>query len=210
MKRYSNERLPIFQGNKRASPSEKEIFTQTLKEVLHKIIEYTSSLDQVIKTSFDLEEEKDIKRKDSSSSDSTNSNDENEPENLLKDINIYTFIDFVIEKFEFETNLIILAMMVLDKALKRKFVLTDKNVHKFMLVVLMVTHKTYAEEIVKARCFAKALGISAEKLLELEFEFMDLIEFKVNINDTEFIPYKERMKNFWEENHANFGYHKAL
>ncbi len=75
-----------------------------------------------------------------------------------------------------------------------------------MLTLLMVTKKMFGDEIIKATYYAKVLNISAQELLELEFEFMDLLEFKIHINDDEFEPYKERMRNFWEENNHNFGY----
>ena len=61
--------------------------------------------------------------------DDTDSDSENEIMTLDK-IELNDFLLRSISYLNFDTNLIVLSMMMLDKILKKGFVLTEKNVHK--------------------------------------------------------------------------------
>ena len=91
-------------------------------------------------------------------------------------------------------------MMNLDKLLTKKFILTSENIHKAFFMCMMETQKYYEDENFKNKDYAKVCGITTDELLELELEFMNYMDFNININDEEYINYKNKLQNLYKKN----------
>ena len=96
--------------------------------------------------------------------------------------------------------MMILAMMNLDKILAKNFVLTEKNVHKTFFICMMEVHKFFNDVTFRNNDYAKLCGISTKELLQLELEFMDFVDYNMNITEENYFAYEKKMKKYFECN----------
>ena len=94
----------------------------------------------------------------------------------------------------------ILAMMNLDKILAKNFVITEKNVHKTFFICMMEVHKFLNDVTFRNNDYAKLCGISTKELLQLELEFMDFVDYNMNITEENYFAYEKKMKKYFENN----------
>ena len=176
--------------------------------VLNKILDYTNSTNIESSSKFDHSHKLSHLNQDlnqTSSDDgtlSTNASFSSEIEHCCN-LDKYDFEDFIVlcyKALQLNENLIILAMMYLDKILANKFVVSDKNIHKIFFLCIMEAQKFYEDVNFNNKDYAKLCGISHEELLELELEFMDLIDYKFSIPDDEFFTYKKGLKKIFNTN----------
>ena len=93
--------------------------------------------------------------------------------------------------------MLILSMMYFDKILAKKFILTENNIHKVFFICMMEVQKFYS--VFPNKDYAKLCGISTEELLELELEFLNYLDFNMNISEDDFFAYKKKLKNYFEK-----------
>lgn len=132
---------------------------------------------------------------DSTSSDSSS---EEEYSCNLDKYNIDSFVVLCYKALCFDENLMILSMMIFDKILAKKFVVTEKNIHKIFFLCMMEVQKYYNDVPFTNKDCAELSGLSTKELLDLELEFMNYIDYDMNITEENYIKYKKRMKNFFE------------
>lgn len=181
--------------------------------VLDKILEHTektkkkisSNFDHRHKDSFQIKQDQDQDLEDDSlslASTSTSSDSSSEDESccILDKYSIDDFILICYKSLEFDEHLLILAMMYLDKLLAKGFVLTNENIHKTFFVCMMEAQKFYNDGTYSNKDFAKLCGISSQELIDLEFEFLDYIEYNMNIPDEQYFIYKKNLKKFFDSN----------
>ena len=119
---------------------------------------------------------------------------------ILDDLSIENFVILCYKSLEFDEHMLILSMMYFDKILAKKFILTEKNIHKTFFICMMEVHKFYNDITFSNKDYSKLCGISTEELLELELEFMNYVDFNMNITDNKYLDYKERLKNYFKKN----------
>ena len=177
----------------------KSDFIETILFIINKILEYSTSLDQITPTIFDqkrkTEEEDNI-------STSQSSNEENGKTAFIEKEDKYTLADYLyfwVEKMDFNENLLILLMMYIDKILAKDFILTDDNVKNVLFVCMVITQKYYEDENFKDKDYSKIGQFNTEELIKMEIEFLSLIDFSLHIPEDEFIKYKYKMKDIWKK-----------
>ena len=166
--------------------------------IIEKILDYTKDLDEKTPSIFDHHHHT---QENDKSSLSTSFSDSSSSAEFCCEFEKYDIEDFVIrcyKKIGFDSNLLILTMMNLDKLLANKFILTFSNVHKVFFTCMMVTQKYYDDESFTNKVYAKVCGISTEELLELELEFMKYIDFNLYIKDEDYVKYKKKLQNLYE------------
>ena len=95
--------------------------------------------------------------------------------------------------------MLILSMMNLDRLLEKGLVLTEQNIHKVFFLCMMEVHKYYNDVICYNKDYAKLCGISTEELLSLELEFLNYVDYNMNISDEKYNTYKKNLKNFFDK-----------
>ena len=63
----------------------------------------------------------------------------------------------------------------------------------------MEVHKYYNDVICYNKDYAKLCGISTEELLSLELEFLNYVDYNMNISDEKYNTYKKNLKNFFDK-----------
>ena len=139
-----------------------------------------------------------------STASTTNSDDSSEEENEHRSfLDKYGIEDFVVlcyKNLNFNENLLILAMMNLEKILAKNFVLTEDNIHLTFFLCMMEVHKFYNDVPFSNKDYSKLCGINAEELLDLELEFLDYVDYNMNIPDEKYFTYKKNLKRFFNAN----------
>ena len=59
----------------------------------------------------------------------------------------------------------------------------------------MITQKYYEDNSWNNKLYADLVGISCDELLDMEMEYMNLINFHLFIRDEDFAKYKQRLIN---------------
>ena len=119
---------------------------------------------------------------------------------ILEELSIQDFVVLCYKSLCFDAHMMILAMMNFDKILAKNFILTEKNIHKTIFICMMEVHKFYNDVTFKNKDYAKLCGISTKELLELELQFMEYVDFNMNISDENYFLYEKRLKKYVEEN----------
>lgn len=119
----------------------------------------------------------------------------------LSNLDNYDFEDlfeFCCKILRINDNLLVLIMMNMDKIIAGgKFILCNKNINKLFYTCLMVTQKYYEDNPINNKTFAELVGINCDELLNLEMEFMSMIDFKLYIKEEEFEKYKQKIAKFY-------------
>ena len=188
------------------SDMSQEDLIETILAIIYKILDYTNELDQRTPSIFDqkfskhLEQEKEIESDKLSTSSS--SNEENKfPERKDENCNftLHDFLYFWTEKLEFNKNLLLLTMMNLDKLLSNEFILTYDNVKNTLYICMVITQKMYEDETYKDKDYAKLLDVTTEELIQMEKEFLKIVDFSLFINEEEFNKYYKKMYKIWKK-----------
>ena len=88
--------------------------------------------------------------------------------------------------------------MNIDKVISSgKFILYYKNINKIFYICLMITQKYYEDNSFNNKTFAELVGIDCDELLDMEMEFMNMIDFKLFIKEEDFEKYKQKIIKFY-------------
>ena len=186
----------------------KKDLIETILFIINKILDYTSALEETIPTIFDQK----IKEGESDNgglSTSPSSNDEsNNP--ILEEEDKLTWTDyfyFWIEKMDFNENLLVLAMMNIDKILaSSEFILTEKNVKNVLFICMIITQKYYEDQNFNDKDYSKLIKIDVNDVIKMEVEFLSLIDFSLHIPEEEFLEYKKNIKGIWKKSLSLFSF----
>ena len=119
---------------------------------------------------------------------------------ILDKYGIEDFVVLCYKCLDFDEHMLIMAMMNLERILEKDFVLTEQNIHKVFFLCMMEVHKYYNDVICYNKDYAKLCGISTDELLNLEFEFMNYIDYNMNIPDDKYNIYKKNLHKFFDKN----------
>ena len=158
----------------------------TMFKIINNILTYTSNKSKT-PTIFDLNLNQ-LSETDSESDESD--------EDYIGKMKFETFIEKIVYILDFDDNLLILSLMVLDKFLTSKIILSESNVHKIFFTCLMETHKFFDDNTFTNKDYAKMCGVSVDELLKMEIYFLESINFNLFIKDDEFKKYKDNFEQF--------------
>ena len=117
---------------------------------------------------------------------------------ILDEYNFEELFLFCVKILKINDNLLVLIMMYIDKILSsNNFSLNEKNINRLFYTCLMVTQKYYEDNSFNNKIYADLVGISCDELLNLEMEFMNLINFELFIKDDEFDKYNKKIMKFY-------------
>ena len=100
---------------------------------------------------------------------------------------------------DLDKETMILSMMLLDRLLKMNslFKLNDLTMHKTIFMCIMETVKFNDDNGFTNSSFALAGGYEPSELLQMEIDFLGLIEYNLNFGEKDFYSYQDRMNKLW-------------
>ena len=112
----------------------------------------------------------------------------------IPNISIYDYIIRIIEYSDVEENTLILSLIYIDIIAKIKKI-TKYNIHKFLITSILIALKYNEDKIYKNDYYSQIGGINNEELMQLELNFLVLIDFNTHINNNTFELYKYALIN---------------
>jgi hypothetical protein len=178
---------------------------ETILMLINKILDYTSTLEQKMPSIFD--ENKNIQNECDSDklNTSSSSNDENVAFND-KNYTLHDYFYYWVDKLDFNENLLILTMMNIDKFLSKNFIITSDNVKNVIFSCMVLTQKSYEDETIYDKDYAKIFKIKTDELINMELEFLKIIDYRLHVSGEEFQNYKSRMVKIWKHNFSYFSF----
>jgi hypothetical protein len=178
---------------------------ETILMIINKILDYTSTLEQKMPSIFD--ENKNVQNECDSDklNTSSSSNDENVAFND-KNYTLHDYFYYWVDKLDFNENLLILTMMNIDKFLSKNFIITSDNVKNVIFSCMVLTQKSYEDETIYDKDYAKIFKIKTDELINMELEFLKIIDYRLHVSGEEFQNYKSRMVKIWKHNFSYFSF----
>ena len=176
---------------------------ETIQQILTDITNYSADLDERTPSIFDFSNENEIENSNYSTCISSNS-ESSEKSDFQKsysnfDFDLDIFISKFAKKFKFNDNMLVLALMNIDKILDNNFIITDNNVKSLFYISMIEVQKLYEDEPFSNSEYAYIIGISTKKLYKMEMEFLELIDYKLFVSDNDFSNYKKNLYLFYKE-----------
>ena len=92
---------------------------------------------------------------------------------------------------------LICALIYIDRyILAKKISLTPHEMHRIVLVASVLSMKFHFDHYFDNKCYAKVGGITLEELNDLERDFLDSIDYKLNIREREYKRYKDAIRSY--------------
>ena len=178
---------------------------ETILMLINKILDYTSTLEQKMPSIFD--ENKNIQNE--CDSDKLNTSSSSNDENVVfndKNYSLHDYFYYWVDKLDFNENLLILTMMNIDKCLSKNFIITSDNVKNVIFSCMVLTQKSYEDETIYDKDYAKIFKIKTDELINMELEFLKIIDYRLHVSGEEFQNYKSRMVKIWKHNFSYFSF----
>ena len=176
---------------------------ETILMIINKILDYASTLEQKMPSIFDENKEIQNECESDKLNTSSSSNDENVTFND-KNYTLHDYFYYWVEKLDFNENLLILTMMNIDKFLSKNFILTPNNVKNILFSCMVLTQKSNEDETIYDKDYAKIFKIKTDELINMELEFLKIIDYRLFVSGEEFDNYKSRMVKIWKQNFSYF------
>ena len=119
--------------------------------------------------------------------------------NYLYNENIEQIFTRILKLFEVDGQIIILSLFLLKKFIyKSRIILDENNYTKLIIVSLMETIKFFVDDSsIDAKLICSVLKIDKEMLVNMEYTFLNYINYKLNIDEEKFFLYKQKIMIIW-------------
>ena len=126
----------------------------------------------------------------------TNNNTKNDIFNPKKipNISIQDYLIRIIEYTNIEENTLICALIYIDSISNKKKI-TISNIYKILFSAVLISIKFNEDEIYPNNFYAKIAGVPNEELLQMEHEFLILINFNLLIDEKKYSSLKFAIEN---------------
>jgi len=159
------------------------------------LMNYFSKLGKVTPSIFDQ-----IKSEDEED-DSTNDLTEEKNNRFLEKYEKKSMSECLItwvKELDIEKELLILAMMNIDKILEHNFILSEDNIKNVLFTCLVVSQKFFEDVVFKEKDYSEVGNIPIKLLTQFQIEFLDQIDYSLNVKESEFIEYQKKMFTIWK------------
>ena len=114
----------------------------------------------------------------------------------IPSITINDYIDRLLKYSKVSEEIFILVLIYID-LLNRKYKinLNYNNIHKLILASFVVTVKFHEDEHYSLKYYAKLGGISLKEIINLEYAFLTLLDFRLYISEELFQKYNNYLLN---------------
>ena len=115
-------------------------------------------------------------------------------------ISIQDYIERILKYSKAFKEIVIIILIYLDTiCAKNKIYLNYNNIHKFIFAAFIVAIKFYEDDNYSISYYAKLGGISKKEAINLEYEFMCLIDFKLFVNQKLYEKYYNYLMSLQED-----------
>ena len=118
----------------------------------------------------------------------------------IPSISLNDYIERLLKYGKTFNEIIIIILIYLDTiTAKHKINLNYYNIHKLIFGAFIVAIKFHEDEYYSMNYYSKLGGISKKEAINLEYEFMNLIDFKLFVNQQLYDKYYNYLSNLKED-----------
>ena len=110
--------------------------------------------------------------------------------NTIPKISIYDYLKRIQTYTKIEKNTLILSLIYIDRICqKSKLILTYYNIHRILFGAILISIKYIEDEFYDNKFYAEIAGIRTNELNSIEYNFINLCNFKIFVSDDLFNKY---------------------
>ena len=96
-----------------------------------------------------------------------------------------------------ETSTLILSLILIDHICRKsELVLTYYNIHRILFCSVLIAIKYNEDSYYDNKFYSEIAGVKLKELKIIEYTFLELNDFNVYVNKTEFERYKEQLESY--------------
>ena len=123
----------------------------------------------------------------------------------IPSISVINYIERLFKYSKLSEEIMILVLIYIDIIRARhKIDLNYYNIHKIIFASFIVTIKFHEDDYFSLDYFSKLGGIPKKEIINLEYEFLKLIDFNLFIKDDLYEKYNKYLKSFENEDDDEF------
>ena len=116
-------------------------------------------------------------------------------------ISLFDYLKRILTFIKFDFSTLIIAMIYIDRICKEKVFLNEFNIHRILVIAIYIAYTYNEDQTFDNDYLSLVSGINKEEMVTLEEDFLELIEFKLFVNDQLYEQYKDRVLNdFFNDN----------
>ena len=115
--------------------------------------------------------------------------------NYLPNISLEDYIIKIKKYSQIDDATLISALIYIDRIIKKGLFISQYNIYRLLLVCVYLSYKLLEDKRYKIDYFANIGGVTKEELYNLEYEFVTLIDFNLNIDEKEYYQYQDYLNN---------------
>ena len=118
----------------------------------------------------------------------------------IPNISLSDYIERLLKYSKTFNEIMIIILIYLDTiCAKHKINLNYYNIHKFILASFIVAIKFYEDDYYSISYYAKLGGVSKKEAINLEYEFLNLMDFQLFVNQQLYEKYYNNLFSLQEE-----------
>lgn len=111
-------------------------------------------------------------------------------------IPISDYIQRIIQYTGIENSSLITSLIYLDRICQNDILITDYNIHRLLLMSIIMSIKNNEDIIYENGYYSKVAGVTIKEFNKLESDFLILLEFKLFVSEEEFFKYKFYLEKY--------------
>ena len=114
----------------------------------------------------------------------------------IPSISVNDYIERLFKYSKVSEEIFIFVLIYIDRICgNHKICLNYNNIHKLILASFIASIKFNEDNYYSMNYYAKLGGVSKKEIISLEYEFLNLIDFKLFIDEQLFDKYKQNLQN---------------
>ena len=112
-------------------------------------------------------------------------------------ISILDYINRIIKYTYVEKSSLIVSLIYLDRICQNDILITDYNIHRLLLISIIMSIKINEDQIFGNNYYAEVGGVSIKEFNSIESDFVNYINYYLFVTEEEFFKYKRFLENYY-------------
>ena len=112
-------------------------------------------------------------------------------------ISILDYINRITKYTYVEKSSLIVSLIYLDRICQNDILITDYNIHRLLLISIIMSIKINEDQIFNNNYYAEVGGVSIKEFNSIESDFVNYINYYLFVTEEEFFKYKRFLENYY-------------
>ena len=112
-------------------------------------------------------------------------------------ISILDYINRITKYTYVEKSSLIVSLIYLDRICQNDILITDYNIHRLLLISIIMSIKINEDQIFNNNYYAEVGGVSIKEFNLIESDFVNYINYYLFVTEEEFFKYKRFLENYY-------------